>query len=38
MGGILELVEGLKSPVGILVLALIVGGVWYYLKWIKSDD
>jgi hypothetical protein len=34
MGGILEGVEALKSPVGILALLLIIGAGYMYYRWI----
>jgi hypothetical protein len=37
MGGILEVVELLQTPVGAIVAILIAGGVWYYFKWLKED-
>jgi hypothetical protein len=33
MGAILEGVEGLTSPVGILVLLLIIGAGYMYYRW-----
>ncbi len=37
MGGILELVEHLKSPVGIIVALVVVGGIVLFVRWMKED-
>ncbi len=37
MGGILEMVEMLKSPVGIIVALVIVAGVVVFIRWLKAD-
>jgi hypothetical protein len=37
MGGILEMVEMLKSPVGIIVLLLAIGGIVLFVRWVKQD-
>jgi hypothetical protein len=37
MGGILEAVEMLKSPVGIIVLLVAVGAIVLFVRWVKQD-
>ncbi len=37
MGGILELVEHLKSPVGIVVAVAVIAGIYFYYKWLTKD-
>ncbi len=37
MGGILELVEMLKSPVGIIVALLVIGGAVLFIRWLRQD-
>lgn len=37
MGGILELVEGLKTPVGIVVAVVVVAAIYFYYKWLMKD-
>jgi hypothetical protein len=37
MGGILEGVEALKSPVGIVVALVVVGAIVWFVRWIKQD-
>jgi hypothetical protein len=37
MGGILEVVEMLKTPVGVVVAIAVAGVAWWYLKWLKED-
>jgi hypothetical protein len=37
MGGILEAVEMLKSPVGIIVALLAIGAIVLFVRWIKQD-
>ncbi len=37
MGGILEAVEGLKSPVGIVIAVALVAGAYFFFKWIMKD-
>jgi len=37
MGGILELVEMLKTPVGIIVALVVVGGAVLFIRWLKQD-
>jgi hypothetical protein len=38
MGGILEGVEALKSPVGILVILLIIGAGYMYYRYIFKEE
>jgi hypothetical protein len=37
MGGILEAVEMLKSPVGIIVALVLVGVAVLFIRWVKKD-
>lgn len=37
MGGILEGVEALNSPVGILVLLVIIGAGYMYYRWMVNE-
>ncbi len=37
MGGILEVVEMLKSPVGIIVALIAVVGIVFFVRWVKQD-
>lgn len=37
MGGILELVEMLKSPVGVIVALIVVVGAVFFVRWLKQD-
>lgn len=37
MGGILELLEMLKSPVGIIVGLIVVVGIVFFVRWVKQD-
>jgi hypothetical protein len=37
MGGILEGVEALSNPVGILVLLLIIGAGYMYYRWVFKE-
>jgi hypothetical protein len=37
MGGILEAVELLKSPVGIIVALVLVGVAVLFFRWVKKD-
>jgi hypothetical protein len=37
MGAILEGVQGLNSPVGILVLLVIIGAGYMYYRWMFSE-
>ena len=38
MGAILEGVEALKSPVGIIVLLLVVGAGYMYYRWLFKEE
>jgi hypothetical protein len=37
MGGILEAVEMLKTPVGIIVALVLVGVAVLFFRWLKKD-
>lgn len=37
MGGILELVEMLKTPVGMIVAVIVVVGAVFFVRWLKQD-
>jgi hypothetical protein len=37
MGGILELLDMLKSPVGIIVALIVVAGIVFFVRWVKQD-
>ncbi len=37
MGGILEGVEALNNPVGILVLLLVIGAGYMYYRWVFKE-
>ena len=37
MGGILEGVEALKSPVGMLALLLVIGAGYVYYRWVFKE-
>jgi hypothetical protein len=37
MGGILEAVDALKSPVGIIVALVLVGVAVVFIRWVKKD-
>ena len=37
MGGILEAVEMLKTPVGIIVALIVVVGIVFFVRWVKQD-
>ncbi len=37
MGGILDAVEMLKSPVGIVVLVAIIAGAYYLYQYVMKD-
>ncbi len=37
MGGILEAVEMLQSPVGIVVALVAVGAIVLFVRWMKQD-
>jgi hypothetical protein len=37
MGGILEMVELLKTPVGIIVALVVVVGAVFFVRWLKQD-
>ena len=37
MGGILELVEMLKTPVGAIVGLVVVVGAVFFVRWLKQD-
>jgi len=37
MGGILDAVEMLKSPVGIVVLVAIIAGAYYLYRYVMKD-
>lgn len=38
MGGILELVQWMKEPSGMIVGVLVVVAVYFYVKWLKKED
>jgi hypothetical protein len=37
MGAILDVVEVLKTPGGLIGLAVVAAGAYYYFKWLKAD-
>lgn len=37
MGGILEAVEMLQSPVGIIVALVVIGAFVLFFRWLKKD-
>lgn len=38
MGGILELTEYLKSPVGLIAVVAFCAGLYYFVKWVMAED
>ena len=38
MGGILELTEHLKSPIGLIAVVAVCAGAWYLWKWVTTDS
>ena len=38
MGAILDLVEMAKSPLGFIVAIALFGGIYYFIKWVMSDE
>ncbi len=37
MGAILELVEKLKEPTGMVVALVIIGAVYFFVKWVFAE-
>lgn len=38
MGGILELTEALKSPIGVIAVVAFCAGLYFFVKWVMAED
>jgi hypothetical protein len=38
MGAILDLVEKMRSPVGIVVTIVVIAAAVFFVRWVFSDD